>query len=100
VVSPKARPLAMSRIKRRMILPLRVLGSSAAKRISSDRAIGPIFSDMAFQLIHQSRQIFNPCLERDKGTDRLAFEIFAEEATPILMNVERITAATLLRQTA
>ena len=43
MVSPNARPSAMSRSKRRMILPLRVLGSSAAKRISSGRAMGPIF---------------------------------------------------------
>jgi magnesium-transporting ATPase (P-type) len=43
VVSPIVRPSAISRSKRRMILPLRVFGNSAAKRISSGRAIGPIF---------------------------------------------------------
>jgi len=43
VVSPITRPSAMSRSKRRMILPLRVFGNSAANRISSGRAMEPIF---------------------------------------------------------
>src|SRR5207249_9710174 len=38
VVSPSARPSAMSRRSRRMIFPLRVFGSSAEKITSSGRA--------------------------------------------------------------
>ena len=37
VVSPSVRPSATSRSSRRMILPLRVLGSSAAKEEGGDR---------------------------------------------------------------
>jgi hypothetical protein len=48
----------------------------------------------------QTRGIFNARLERDKGTDRLAFEIFAGEPTLILLNTECVTTVTLLRQTA
>ncbi len=43
VVSPRARPSAMSRSSRRMILPDRVFGRSAANRMSSGFAIAPIF---------------------------------------------------------
>src|SRR5262249_37215733 len=43
VVSPSTRPSATSRRSRRMILPLRVLGSSAEKMMSSGRASAPIF---------------------------------------------------------
>src|SRR5207302_10176352 len=43
VVSPRARPSAMSLSSRRMILPLRVLGRSAENRMSSGRARAPIF---------------------------------------------------------
>ena len=39
VVSPRTRPSAMSRNRRRMIFPLRVLGSSEVKKISSGRAM-------------------------------------------------------------
>src|SRR3984957_4278355 len=42
VVSPRTRPSAISRNRRRMILALRVLGSSAVKKISSGRAMAPI----------------------------------------------------------
>jgi len=43
VVSPSvARPAAMSRNSRRMILPLRVLGNALVKRISSGTASAPI----------------------------------------------------------
>src|SRR5690606_17654237 len=42
VVSPRARPSAMSFNSRRMILPERVLGRSALKRMSSGRAMAPI----------------------------------------------------------
>src|SRR5580692_9387307 len=45
VVSPRMRPSAISRNRRRMILALRVLGSSAVKKISSGLAIEPIFTD-------------------------------------------------------
>ncbi len=38
-----ARPSAMSRSRRRMIFPERVFGRSAVKRISSGRAMAPIF---------------------------------------------------------
>ena len=38
----------MSRSRRRIILALRVLGSSEAKKISSGRAIAPIFPTTCF----------------------------------------------------
>src|SRR6185437_13124332 len=44
VVSPNARPSAMSRRSRRMILPERVLGKSALNRMSSGLASAPILS--------------------------------------------------------
>jgi hypothetical protein len=44
VVSPSPRPSAMSLRSRRMILPLRVLGRSAVKKMSSGFAIAPIFA--------------------------------------------------------
>src|SRR6266702_3775981 len=44
VVSPRTLPSAISRSRRRMILALRVLGSSAVKKILSGLAIAPIFS--------------------------------------------------------
>src|SRR3954449_7773021 len=43
VTSPRARPSAISRSRRRMIFPDRVLGRSAAKIMSSGFAIAPIF---------------------------------------------------------
>src|SRR5262249_44134053 len=43
VVSPRALPSAMSRSRRRMILPDRVFGRSAVNRMSSGLAIAPIF---------------------------------------------------------
>src|SRR3989442_14361235 len=43
VVSPRGCPLAMSRSRRRMILPERVLGSSGVNMIVFGRAIEPIF---------------------------------------------------------
>src|ERR1043166_9295564 len=44
VVSPRARPSAISRRSRRMILPDRVFGRSAENSTSSGFAIAPIFS--------------------------------------------------------
>src|SRR4051812_226686 len=43
VVSPRARPSATSRSKRRMIFPERVFGSSSVKITVLGRAVGPIF---------------------------------------------------------
>src|SRR6267378_5125118 len=43
VVSPRGCPLAISRSRRRMILPERVLGSSGVNMIVLGRAIDPIF---------------------------------------------------------
>src|SRR5262249_45734661 len=43
VVSPRTRPSATSRSRRRMILPERVLGSSAVRITSSGRQIAPSF---------------------------------------------------------
>ena len=43
VVSPRILPSPMSRSRRRMILPLRVLGRSALKTIRAGRAMAPIF---------------------------------------------------------
>ena len=54
VVSPSTRPSAISRSKRRMILALRVLGSSEVKKMSSGRAMAPIFGDdVLFQFVLQ-----------------------------------------------
>lgn len=43
VVSPRARPSAMSRSSLRMIFPERVFGRSAENKMSSGRASAPIF---------------------------------------------------------
>ena len=57
VVSPSARPSAMSLSSRRMILPLRVLGRSAEKRMSSGRAMAPIFlATCSLQLVLELRR--------------------------------------------
>ena len=44
VVSPRTRPSAISRSRRRMIFALRVLGSSDVKKMSSGRAMEPILA--------------------------------------------------------
>ena len=58
-----------------MLLPLRVLGNSAAKRISSGRAMGPILFSPRDPLGRQQEQrILNARLEQDKDADRLSLE--------------------------
>ena len=67
----------MSRSSRRMILPDRVFGRSAVKRMSSGRAIAPIFfDDVLLQLVRQRSAL--PCdafLERHERGDRLALDL-------------------------
>ena len=77
VVSPLISPLvASSRSKRRMILPLRVLGSAWVKRMSSGRASEPI------SLATHSRSSSLSCgdglmtaFQRNKGGDGLPFQV-------------------------
>ncbi len=65
----------MSRSSRRMILALRVLGNSAAKKISSGFAIEPIFVETcAINSFFQRVAGGDPFLQRDERGNSLAFD--------------------------
>ena len=73
VVSPSGRFSATSRSSRRMILPLRVFGSSGVKTMFAGFAIGPIFfGDVVAQLVELRDRRLDAALQRDEGDDRLA----------------------------
>ena len=73
VTSPSARPSAMSRRRRRMILPERVFGRSSAQMIRFGRANLPIRSATTARISSTSSSLgsVSPC-EGDEGADRLA----------------------------
>ena len=76
VTSPSARPSAMSRSRRRMILPERVFGRSAVKMMSSGFAMAPIFlPTCARSSSEQLRAGRRPLTQRDERGHRLAFEV-------------------------
>ena len=60
-----------------MILPERVFGRSAVNRMSSGRAIAPIFlHDVLLQLVDQLRASpLRAFLQRDERRDRLALDL-------------------------
>ena len=73
VVSPSGRWSATSRSRRRMILPLRVFGSSGVKTMFAGFAIGPIFvPDVVAQLRELLGRAVLAALERHVRDDRLA----------------------------
>ena len=73
VTSPSARPSAMSRSRRRMILPERVLGRSSAQMIRFGRANLPIRSATTARIPSTSSSLgsVSPA-QGDEGADRLA----------------------------
>ena len=77
VVSPvDSRPAAMSRSRRRMILPLRVFGSASVKRISSGRASAPIsFATCAFSSFFSSSVGVDALLQRHEAADAFALDL-------------------------
>ena len=76
VTSPTSRRLEIEASTRRMILPLRVFGISAAKRISPGPDNGAdLLRYMALQFVYQRRRILNSCLERHESADRLPFDL-------------------------
>ena len=59
-----------------MILPLRVFGISAAKRISPGPDNGAdLLRYMTLQFVYQRGRILNSCLERHESADRLPFDL-------------------------
>ena len=73
VTSPSSLPAAMSRSRRRMILPERVFGRSSAKAICFGRASLPIFSaTWSRSSASSSSPPSTLALGRDEGEDRLA----------------------------
>ena len=69
VVSPSARPSAMSRRSRRMILPDRVFGSSAEKMMSSGRASEPIFFATCDFSSSDHRRLGDRLVVHERGLD-------------------------------
>ena len=73
VTSPRARPSAMSRSSRRMILPERVFGRSSAQTIRFGRANLPIRSATVARMpVDQLVAFLDLAAEGDEGADRLA----------------------------
>ena len=79
VMSPRTAPLvAISRSRRRMILPERVLGSASVKRISSGRASAPIsLTTCSPSAFFSSALRRHAALERHEGDDRLPLQLVA-----------------------
>ena len=76
VVSPSALPSAMSRSSRRMILPERVFGRSAANRIWSGLAIAPILcATCSLSSSARAGVAVFAFLERHEGGDRLTLDL-------------------------
>ena len=66
----------MSRSSRRMILPERVFGRSAVNRMSSGRAIAPIFfATCSFSSSASAVDAVDAFLQRDERGDRLALDL-------------------------
>ena len=73
VVSPRSRPSATSRSRRRMILPLRVLGRSSVKMTVLGRAMAPILVATCWRSSSPSSSAgLVAAPQDDEGDDRLA----------------------------